>query len=237
MASVSPQELKDAGLAVDMTTPIGKALFLHIVTPDYKYKKEGLYKLRLVLDPEKPEDGAFLDELDKKMDQSLDYFLDKAKTPKEKKAVCPSANTPYYDELDEDDNPTGLVYLNVKMVASGERKDGTTWERSLPVFDSKGKPVSDVSALKAGNGTKVRVALDILPYFNSGGSAKGVGLSLRMKALQIIDIVEYGSTMDADELGFGAVEGGFEANAEAHAAAQAFEDEADYDPEDESANF
>jgi hypothetical protein len=45
--------------------------------------------------------------------------------------------------------------------------------------------------IAVGNGSDVKVAFEPMPYMVAG--TKKVGVSLRLKAVQVIDLVEYGS--------------------------------------------
>ena len=73
------------------------------------------------------------------------------------------------------------------------------------VVDAKRTPMTDEIAV--GNGSDVKVAFEPMSYMVSG--TKKVGVSLRLKAVQVIELVEYGSPAASvfDE------EDGFTANA------------------------
>jgi hypothetical protein len=61
--------------------------------------------------------------------------------------------------------------------------------------------------IKLGGGSTIRVSYEIVPFV----SPIGAGASLRLKGVQVIDLVEWGSG-NADYYGFGEEEGGFDAS-------------------------
>lgn len=73
------------------------------------------------------------------------------------------------------------------------------------MFDSKGNPVKDISELRLGGGSTLKVAGACKAY-NAGGVT---GVTLYLNSVQVIDLVEFSGSP------FGAEEGGFEAAASA----------------------
>ena len=65
-----------------------------------------------------------------------------------------------------------------------------------PVFDSKGTPIS--KDILVWGGTTMKVAYEIIPYSNN---MLGSGVSLRLKAVQVHDLVSGGGA-SADSYGF-----------------------------------
>ena len=95
---------------------------------------------------------------------------------------------PVYDRETGDD--TGNVEFKFKLKAKVRKRDGTYYEQEPAVFDAKVKPM-DKSVL-IGNGSKVKVAFEPVPYVMP--STKKAGVSLRLKAVQVIDLIEYGNS-------------------------------------------
>ena len=95
---------------------------------------------------------------------------------------------PVYDRDTGDD--TGNVEFKFKLKAKVQKRDGTYYEQQPAVLDSKKVPIGKDTLI--GNGSKVKVAFEPIPYVMS--STKKVGVSLRMKAVQVIDLVEYGNS-------------------------------------------
>ena len=98
----------------------------------------------------------------------------------------PSAKLPFKK------NDDGTVVFNFKS------------KNAPKIFDSKGNPIKDISELRIGGGSTLKVAGACKAY-NAGGST---GVTCYLNSVQVIDLVEYNSSP------FGAEEGGFEAAAE-----------------------
>lgn len=195
----------------DYTTPIGVAVYPHLHAPDTKFSNggPGVYTTRVRFTGEAADEIVEL--LDAQYAQSYEEavaeMMDK-KSIKEKaaRAKIKEGPEPYKMELDEDGEETGAVVVNFKMKAGGTRKDGTPWTRKPALFDGQGQPVA--MGLKIGSGSKLRIATDINRYYMP---AIGAGVSLRLNAVQIIELQTWASGPSAEQAGFGAVEGGFSA--------------------------
>jgi hypothetical protein len=200
--------IKEAGLEVKLNTPIGVGQYLYLEQPDFEYNSAGDWKVKLFLDPTKDDVKEMMATMDKLLEEAVEYFTDKAETPKKKKLVRPSDNTPYYFETDDEDEPTGRIYINPKSIASGTTKEGKEWKRQMPIFDAQGVRVTE--KLNAGSGTTLRASLLLRAYYNA---QSGVGVSLRLTAIQVIDLKQFGAGIQtAEDAGFGAVDGGFSAD-------------------------
>lgn len=98
------------------------------------------------------------------------------------------------------ENKDGDIIFKFKTKAEFTNKDGDVVKRTVPTFDSKGKPI-DVSL---GNGSIVRVAFQVVPFWKS---LKQNGLSLFLDAVQVIELKEYTGGTDAGAYGFGEEQG------------------------------
>lgn len=113
---------------------------------------------------------------------------------------------------DDDEKETGEIEMNIKMVASGTYKSGPkqgkTWTRKPSVYDSKMKPMD---GSKVWGGSKGYVSFEVgidkdgqPGYFIPGTGA--AGLSLKLQAVQVIELVQGGSR-SASDYGFAEEEG------------------------------
>lgn len=176
------------------TTPAGIAQYPYLTKPDTKFNPDGEYKLKLeIADPS----GV----------QSVVTFLDEqhvaavAKAKKENPGKkIKEGSVPY--EIDDD---SGKVTVSFKLKAKVTPKNGDPFEQRPAIFDAKGKPIQGEA--KIGGGSKVKVAYELVPYYTA---IAGAGVSLRLKAVQVIDLVEYSGGASADAYGFGE-EDGYEA--------------------------
>lgn len=186
-------------------SPKGKFRYPTLTTPDTKFKEEGEYRVNLVLDADNKEAKALIASIDRMAAEKLSEVVAEAKTPAEKKKWGIN-NQPYqFLEDAETGDPTGEVSFKFAMKASGiSKKTGKEWNRKPVLFDAKGKRIVDTDDLKIGGGTIGKVSYEMHPY--APNTKIGVGVSLKLEAVQIIDLKTWGEK-SADEYGFGAEEG------------------------------
>ena len=158
-------------------TEVGKAIYPHLNKPDTRFQKEGVYKVTLELSPVNAKN------LLKHIDDGIKLATKDSKSNK-------TAQLPY--KTDENGN----MQFNFKCKASGVSKTGQNWEQKLKVFDSKGTPIS--KDILVWGGTTMKVAYEIIPYSNN---MLGSGVSLRLKAVQVHELVSGGGA-SADSYGF-----------------------------------
>ena len=175
-------------MANTVTTPLGTAYYAYIFTPDTKFDENGVYQvnLRMSKSDAKP--------LVKVIDNTIEETME-ASTSKKKKL----APKPYYKATDADGNETGEIEFKFKQKAVIKTKKGDM-KMQPKVFDCKGKPL--VEQLIVGNGSRIKIAFE--PYGYDVPSI-GVGASLRLKAVQIVDLVN----AEVGGFGFGEEEGNF----------------------------
>lgn len=191
--------------APSFTTPAGELVYPKLRTPDTKFKPEGEYSAKLRL----PEDEA--NKLIAKLKPLHDAAVEagKAEYAELKKAVRdknPFKVSDFYTpEYDDDEEPTGYFLFNFKMVASGTYKKGPKagqkWTRKPALFDAKGKPLP--KAVEPWGGSTAKVSFEVGSYFTT---AAGAGISLRMQAVQVLDLIQ-GGERSAKSYGFGEEEG------------------------------
>jgi hypothetical protein len=192
-------------------TPKGTLVWPKLDQPDeYKGKKSYSAKIRL-----SPEDSQ---KLIAKIEAELDKFwpvakaeleqkLAEAKTGPEKakarKALeeMAKAEPSYKPAYDDDGNETGEYEFNFKMPDHFVGKDKQPVFIKPDVFDAKGKKMKVVP--EVWGGTKAIVAGEFRPF----SMPIGVGISLRLKAVQIIELAEKGGDRSASSYGFGQHEG------------------------------
>jgi hypothetical protein len=102
------------------------------------------------------------------------------------------ANNPIKPELDDQGEKTGQYVANFKMKAHVKTKSGDEWDQKPILVDSDGNRM--IAAI--GGGSKLQVAYEAIPYDAMGG-----GVSLRMKKVRVLDLVEYESKADGTNWG------------------------------------
>ncbi len=149
-------------------TPVGIAKWAHLNTPKPAFAgdKGAKYQIDVLFDP----NDAEWKEWGAKIKQML--------------ADTKGKNSPFKQEKDQEDNPTGKWFVTFKT--SEQFKPG--------LFDKYGKQISETVLI--GNGSKVRVNYNPREYEGFGG-----GLALYLNAVQVLELVEY-TGRSADAYGF-----------------------------------
>jgi len=168
-----------------VTSPKGIAQYPHLQTPDTKFDTDGKYTINLRLGGEVAEN--FVAMLEEKHSVYYDEFCEREGSAL-KKADLPTR--------DVETSGDGEIDIKFGLKAVG-RKGDHSWEQRPLIFDSAMNPITGekLDAMRIGSGTTCRVGFEIVPYYTG---MVGMGLSLRLKAVQIIDLVEY----DAAGAGF-----------------------------------
>ena len=163
----------------------GSALWAKVFEPDTKFNPLGDYSINLQMPVA---DAAAMSEqlegiVQAKFNEAIkeDPRLKNTLTTQD---VC----TTVFDRETGDD--TGLVEFKFKLKAKVQKRDGTYYEQQPAVLDSKKVPISN--QVLVGNGSRVKVAFEPIPYVMA--TTKKAGVSLRLKAVQVIDLVEYGNS-------------------------------------------
>lgn len=169
-----------------VTSPRGEALYPYLKAPEVYEGEEVGYTIQVKFSKEDTD----------KILAILEEELESAKNSSEFKGKRWSKEPRM--GFREDQN--GDIVFKFKTKATIKTKAGDVVKRTVPVFDAKGKPV-DVTI---GNGSVVRVAFQIVPYWKSSTNN---GLSLYLDAVQIIELVEYKGGGNAAAYGFGEEEG------------------------------
>lgn len=198
-------------------TPVGRAVYPQVNTPDRKYKKEGQFQIKLALKGKPDEVGTPGYELAKYLDQIIDQYVESqiavmnvGKFGENKITKLPRSDKPYaaeYIKNKETGERTETGDTVFKFTMRHEyvrRKDNVKVTQWPNLVDSKGNEI-DRSKVTIWGGSEVRIDFSTSPWFND---AKGVGLSLQLWAVQVLKL----ATRDgAKRHGFSAVDGGYEA--------------------------
>jgi len=161
-------------------TPAGTAVYPHLVTADTKFNADGEFKCDLKMDRETAQ--PLIDELTAIRDAYWDALVAEDK----KVAKLYSKEPVYIDEVDDDGNETGLVMFRTKAKQKvTSKKTGKTYVFQPRLFDASNERIYPESLW---GGSVLRVAGEVKPY--KMDSTKKVGLSLRLKDVQVIELVE-----------------------------------------------
>lgn len=170
------------------TTEVGTFQWPHLNSPDTKFDKDGVFHVALRLTKEHAET------LIKKMENVVTEFVNEGRAKSKKMSPLPVK-----DVEDDNGHPTGEVEIKFKLKAVGQ--NGTDrWEQRPALFDAKGKPMSE----QVGGGSLGKVGCEIVPYSTA---MAGTGVTLRLKAVQVIKLVEYSNGDGFDSWAFSEEEG------------------------------
>ena len=172
---------------VRITTPAGIAVYPKIEKPDTKFNADGVYSIDLDLS------GAEAQELIGKLTKVADDAYAAECKSKGKKQLKRS-DMPWKETED------GKTRFKFKLKAKGGTGE-KQWDQKPALFDAKGNPVKD---LNVGSGSTVKVAFDVVPYFTA---MVGQGISLRLRAVQVIELRQYIAGDNFDAFGFKATDG------------------------------
>ncbi len=213
------------------TTPRGTAVYPYLNQPDFGSKKfktpQGVYRVKLRMDAD--DAAPIIEMIDKAAEESFKEAKTNETDVKKRKKL--RLADPPYEELDD-----GSYEIQFKGNASGTREDKTTWEWHPQFFDIKGRAIAFEDVPNIGGGTVMKVSFFLKPYSKLNG--KDCGVSIKLKAVQIIKLVEFGQAT-AEECGFGEEEAedgdsGFDSTKAKPK--QQFEDESAEDDDDDDAD-
>lgn len=173
------------------TTPKGLAQYPSIKTPDTKFNPEGDYKVNLVM-----EDDEKTNALVSKLEAILEDFYENDDNVKQ--AISKGRKVVTQDIYEKDEE--GRIVMKFKQKAVITKKDGSKIPVKIRQFDSKGKPID----VNIGRDSVIKVSFTANPYYMP--STRTCGLSLRLLAVQVISLNEFGDA-SASSYGFEEEEG------------------------------
>ena len=156
-----------------MATPVGSAVYPKLINPDTKFNPDGVFSCKLIVSED--DYNAFRAQLNPLIEQEYNKHCIATGKDKIKRAVEPVRI-----------NDDGEYEINAKQTAKTTTKQGDVLEFKIALYDADVKPITDEPNI--GSGTKMK--LSVQPYFWNV-SALGFGYTLRLKAAQIIELVEY----------------------------------------------
>ncbi len=180
-------------------SPVGTAVFPYLITPDTRFNADGVF----VVDLSVPD--ALAKDFTTRLETSLQKYFDEELNSTQKTTLArkPVFNVEYtrpeYDQEMTDEEraavkdahdpvETGNVLFRCKMNAKFTKRNGDIVEQAPIIVDAAtGERVTET----IWTGSVIQVKGQIIPYINN--AAQVVGLSLRLKSAQVIDLVS-GST-------------------------------------------
>lgn len=182
-----------------VTTPFGSALWAHLVEADKKFSELGDFKVNLKIDDAEAAD--LIAQITAEKEKALITFQEEAKAEGKTPKAIAKIKLSDIDPFEEDDEEEGVTIFKLKRKAAYVKDTGEIVHFSVPLIDATGKTIPDDKKPNIGNGSVLRAMIELVPY---NMATSGVGVSLRLKKVQIKTLVEYSQ----DGPGFDAVEDG-----------------------------
>lgn len=170
-----------------ITTQKGQCLYAYLDKPEVFEGKEMGYSIQFKTDKEGTD----------KLIKAIHEELEAAKASPEFRGKKWSSE-PFLGYREKD----GDIIFKFKASTSYKTRTGEVMQRHIPVFDSQNHEVTDKTM---GNGSTVRINFTIIPF---NMNARMNGVSLRLNAVQLINLVPFGQ-QSAAQYGFGTEEGGY----------------------------
>ncbi len=179
-----------------ITTVVGTARYPHVNKPNTTFDPDGAYSCDIIVT--EAEAKELIAEVESIRDEARD--LEQRKSGK-KIRVC--------KEFPIRETEDGEWIIKSKQKAKGKNsRTGEVYDFKVKMFDAKGSPCDE----EVGGGSKVKLA--VKPYLWNSPSL-GFGVSLQLKAIQIIELVApSASGVSAEAFGFTSEEEGFASGGE-----------------------
>lgn len=161
-----------------ITSPKGIAVYPSLNKPDTKFDPDGVYKTTLKL-----ADTEATQKYIAKIDAIMEENLQKERLITKKKSLQ-MANPPY--KRDEEGN----YLVNFKLKAKVTPKNGKPFTQKPVLLDAKKAPVT----VSVGGGSTIRVGAEV----NEWNTKDGVGITLWLKLVQVLELKEYDATSGFD---------------------------------------
>tara|TARA_R110002020_G_scaffold168090_1_gene356756 strand:+ start:11409 stop:12011 length:603 start_codon:yes stop_codon:yes gene_type:complete len=174
-------------------TPKGTARWPKLNTPDTKFNQDGEYSCELIL-----EDDATTTKYIASLDALFEEATEEVKA-REKKTKADTYRRPWYPELNDAEEETGRTIIKTKLKALVRPKSGAEpFPKSPTLIDAKGQKMTDL----IGPGSALRIKTEMFPWFTP---TLGVGVTMQIKTVQVIELCE-----NDDTAGFDIIDDGFE---------------------------
>lgn len=157
------------------TTPVGELVYPWLSRADTRYEPEGIFQTKLLL----PFDGA--QELIARLEGVRSDFIQTLDV-KDQKKLEPADVWEY--EQDESGDDTGNVLLRFKLKQRITPKSGDPFTQAPVLVDAA---TGEAITQPIYGGTMARLKGQIVPYTNA--ASKSVGVTLRLRAVQVHELV------------------------------------------------
>jgi len=180
-------------------TPKAEAVWAFLDKPSDKFNPDGVYTVSLAFEAGDRDYRALMQTLKAQRDEAFEKW--KRDNPKQARGA--KAAPISKKETDAEDAETGRRLLTFKMISKGKsRRTGNDYTMSPDIFDATGAKLEHVPPV--GGGSVLKVAFETFGAYVA--SSRQFYLSLQLRAVQIIELVEAGNR-SAEYYGFEEEEG------------------------------
>lgn len=172
-----------------LTTPPAEVRWANLTRPDNRFSppgEPGVYSILVLLDPAREDHTDFLKKLEDVWESEY-----RAKCREENRKSLPTHDKPWKVDTDDDGAPTGLVTIRPKNKEWFTDRHGAKVTVSVDQYDAAKTRIR----VDVGNGSICRVNFEAFGFYHAGK----FGVSLRLRAVQVLDLVEYGRDYGFDE--------------------------------------
>lgn len=171
-----------------LVSPKGVAVYPRLNTPSTKFKEEGEYSVKLTVPAN--EAVGYLEQIKA---VAREFYKEQCSLLKKEKLKV------HAFPWEEDGDKVTIKFSNVAKITA---KNGQSYDLKVALLDSKGSPITDL----IGAGSILKVAAEVKPWYVP---ALGVGVSLRLRAVQVIDLKAPTQLVSAQQFGFSTEEEGY----------------------------
>jgi hypothetical protein len=171
-----------------LTTPAGVFAFPKLNNPDTKFNADGVYEVNI----------RYTEDEVKEFREKLEQICTEAVIELGKehgKKTLKAASFPIKAEVDKNGNETGNWLLKAKLKAKMTMKDGTVYTKRPILYDSQ----CNILTKQIWGGTVGKASVEVIPFYTA---LAGAGISLRLKAVQVLKLVSEGAGGKAESFGF-----------------------------------
>jgi hypothetical protein len=166
---------------IKITTPPVVVRWADITTPNYRYATatdpRGTYSIECLLNPKVPAERDVLAQLRDFWDTE---YKERCRVERQKQLKMHDYS--WKEDADENGEVTGLYSIRPKNKEQYQGRDGIV-KVEIQQFDSAMKRIR----VEVGNGSRCRVSFSVGSFYKGGK----FGLSLRLRAVQVIELVEW----------------------------------------------
>lgn len=177
----------------------GKAVWPWVNRPDTKYDPDGVYRIKIAVDPSDEKQWAKAQKMVEQIDAALAGIVAKTREETGKKKI-PVFDMPYQMEKEKDENgeatdtETGRLLFSFKLKAKGKTQEGVIYDKTVKLFRADGVPLAKEKIV--GGGSVVQASYEMGAFYSSKA-----GVSLRLEAIRVLELIEY-TGRDAKGYGF-----------------------------------